>query len=189
MRPARAGVSVASCRRLTLGFIKPFQLLHQLMKNLHDPIFGDSGEPLPRRGHFSIYDRSWYGRVLVERIEGLCRPDDWRRAFAEINSFEEELAEFGTLVFKFWLAITKDVQLTRFEQRRATSYKQYKITPDDWRNREKWDAYEAAACEVIERTSTELAPWNLIEANDKLLARTKVLGVICDGLQELIEAR
>ena len=142
---------------------------------------------LPRRGHFCIYDRSWYGRVLVERLEGLCRPEDWRRAYAEINEFEEELSDFGILVIKFWLAISKDEQLKRFEHRKSTGFKRYKITPEDWRNREKWDAYESAACDLIERTSTELAPWNLIEANDKLFARTKVLSVICEQLQHFID--
>lgn len=144
---------------------------------------------LPRRGHFCIYDRSWYGRVLVERLEGLCRPEDWQRAYAEINSFEEELADFGILVVKFWLSIDKDEQLKRFEQRKVTGYKQYKITSEDWRNREKWDAYEAATCELIERTSTELAPWHLIEANDKLFARTKVLSVICDRLKDATDRK
>ena len=122
--------------------------------------------------------------MLVERLEGLCRPEDWQRAYAEINSFEEELADFGILVVKFWLSIDKDEQLKRFEQRKVTGYKQHKITSEDWRNREKWDAYEAATCELIERTSTELAPWHLIEANDKLFARTKVLSVICDRLKD-----
>jgi polyphosphate:AMP phosphotransferase len=142
---------------------------------------------LPRRGHIGIYDRSWYGRVLVERIEGICRPQDWQRAYAEINSFEEGLVDFGVLVLKFWLAISKDVQLERFQQRRATGYKRYKITPEDWRNREKWDAYEAAACDVIEQTSTDIAPWYLVEANDKRFARIKVLKTICDRLQKAME--
>jgi len=142
---------------------------------------------LPRRGHCCIYDRSWYGRVLVERLEGLCRPEDWGRAYAEINAFEEELADFGMVVLKFWLATSEDVQLERFKEREATGYKRYKITAEDWRNREKWNAYEAAACDVIERTSTELAPWNLIEANDKLFARIKVLTKICDSLQDAFD--
>jgi polyphosphate:AMP phosphotransferase len=141
---------------------------------------------LPRRGHFCIYDRSWYGRVLVERLEGLCPPADWKRAYAEINSFEEELTDFGIVVIKFWLAISKEVQLERFKQREATGYKRYKITPEDWRNREKWEAYQAATCEMIERTSTEIAPWNLIEANDKLFARIKVLDIVCSRLEQAI---
>jgi polyphosphate:AMP phosphotransferase len=142
---------------------------------------------LPRRGHFRIYDRSWYGRVLVERIEGLCRPEDWQRAYAEINAFEGELADFGFVILKFWLAISNETQLARFNARQETSYKRYKITTEDWRNRDKWLAYEAAACDMIEQTSTELAPWSLIEAEDKHFARIKVLRTTCERLREAIE--
>src|SRR6185503_650777 len=113
---------------------------------------------LPRQGRVTVFDRSWYGRVLVERIEGFCAREDWQRAYAEINAFEEQLAEFGIILIKFWLAISQDEQLRRFKDRATTPYKQYKITEDDWRNRRKWDAYEVAACEMIERTSTEHAP-------------------------------
>lgn len=130
---------------------------------------------LPRWGHITIFDRSWYGRVLVERLEGYCAPRDWQRAFGEINAFEEQLVLSGTAVLKFWLTTSKDEQLRRFEQREAMGFKRYKITDEDWRNREKWDAYQAAACEMIERTSSELAPWTLVEAEDKYFARVKVL--------------
>jgi polyphosphate:AMP phosphotransferase len=130
---------------------------------------------LPRLGQITIYDRSWYGRVLVERVEGLCTPSDWQRAYAEIHDFEEQLREFGTLVLKFWLAISPEEQLRRFEEREGTPYKQYKITAEDWRNRDRWCAYEAAACEMIEKTNTEAAPWCLIEAQDKNWARIEVL--------------
>jgi AMP-polyphosphate phosphotransferase len=138
---------------------------------------------LPRLGRVTIYDRSWYGRVLVERIEGFCAEEDWQRAYGEINAFEEQLAEFGTLVCKFWMAIGSDEQLNRFEDRRETPYKQYKLTQEDWRNRAKWDAYEAAACDMIERTSTDIAPWTLVEANDKHWARIKVLRTVCERLE------
>lgn len=141
---------------------------------------------LPRRGHFCVYDRSWYGRVLVERVEGFCHPDAWQRAYAEINAFEEELVESGTLVLKFWLAISSQKQLERFKDREVTGYKRYKLTSEDWRNREKWPVYEAVACDMIERTSTELAPWHLIEADDKLFARIRVLSTLCDGLEKAI---
>jgi AMP-polyphosphate phosphotransferase len=130
---------------------------------------------LPRLGQITIYDRSWYGRVLVERIEGLCTPSDWQRAYGEINDFEEQLHDFGVLVLKFWLAISPEEQLRRFEERQETPYKQYKITEEDWRNRDRWGAYEAAACEMIEKTNTEAAPWCLIEAQDKNWARIEVL--------------
>jgi polyphosphate kinase 2 (PPK2 family) len=138
---------------------------------------------LPRLGRFTIFDRSWYGRVLVERLEGFCAPEAWRRAYGEINAFEEQLSEFGIIIVKCWLAISPDEQANRFKAREETPHKQYKITAEDWRNREKWDAYEAAACDMIERTSTEIAPWTLVEANDKRWARIKVLKTTCECLE------
>ena len=137
---------------------------------------------IPRAGRITIYDRSWYGRVLVERIEGFCTEDEWQRAYAEIVHFEEQLTDFGTIVLKFWLAISPDEQLRRFQDREGTPYKQYKLTPEDWRNREKWDAYTAAACDMIERTGTANAPWVLVEANDKRWARIRVLTAVRDAL-------
>ena len=145
---------------------------------------------LPRLGRVTIYDRSWYGRVLVERVEGFCAPSDWQRAYTEINAFEEQLTGFGTVVIKFWLAISADEQLQRFKDRETTPYKQYKITEEDWRNRRKWDAYEAAACDMIEKTSTEAAPWVLVEANDKNRARVKVMKAVVRRLEgELITSK
>lgn len=138
---------------------------------------------LPRFGRVTIYDRSWYGRVLVERLEGFCTREEWQRAYAEINDFEEQLVEFGSVIVKFWLAITPEEQLRRFKDRQTTPYKQYKITEEDWRNRKKWGAYEAAACEMIEKTSTEIAPWTLVEANDKNWARVKVLRTVAERLE------
>jgi polyphosphate:AMP phosphotransferase len=139
--------------------------------------------PLPRLGRVTIYDRSWYGRVLVERVEGFAAPADWKRAYAEINAMEEQLAESGIVLIKFWLAIGPDEQLSRFKSRQITPYKQYKITEEDWRNREKWDAYEAAACDMIEKTSTSCAPWVPVEGNDKLWTRVKVIQTVCDHLK------
>ena len=144
---------------------------------------------LPRKGHIHIYDRSWYGRVLVERIEGLCDRSDWLRAYSEINAFEQELHETGTEVIKFWLAISSAEQLNRFKLREETGYKRYKITDEDWRNREKAPAYEAAACEMIDQTSTDYAPWTLVEANNKLFARIKVLRTICERLDARLQKR
>jgi len=138
---------------------------------------------LPGVGRVTIYDRTWYGRVLVERVEGFARPEEWGRAFAEINAFEEQLDEFGTILLKFWIAISPEEQLRRFKSRRATPYKQYKITEEDWRNRDKWNAYEAAACEMIERTSTDCAPWTLVEGEDKRWARVKILKTIVERLE------
>ena len=142
---------------------------------------------LPKRGKVAIYDRSWYGRVLVERVEGFATPEQWQRAFEEINAFEEQLTEAGTIVLKFWLAISPDEQLRRFEDRQATSYKQYKLTPEDWRNRDRWESYEAAACEMIEKTGSERSPWILVEGNNKEWARVKVLKSVVKGLKQAFE--
>jgi polyphosphate kinase 2 (PPK2 family) len=141
---------------------------------------------LPRAGKVTIYDRSWYGRVLVERIEGFCAPEDWQRAYSEINAFEEQLHEAGAVILKFWLHISQDEQLRRFKDRQLTPYKQYKITEEDWRNREKWDAYLQAACEMFEKTGTQLAPWRIVEANDKLHARLKVMRSLNEALEEAL---
>jgi polyphosphate:AMP phosphotransferase len=143
---------------------------------------------LPRRGRVTIYDRSWYGRVLVERVEGFAQAEEWRRAYTEINDFEDQLVEAGTIVLKFWLAISSKEQLQRFKDRQTTPYKQYKITEEDWRNRAKWDAYETAASDMIERTSTGRAPWVLVEANDKRWARVKVLETVRDTLEAQLES-
>ena len=139
---------------------------------------------LPRQGDVAIFDRSWYGRVLVERVENFCPEADWRRAYGEINDFEAEMSDAGAIVVKFWLAIDKDEQETRFKAREETGYKRYKITDEDWRNREKWDDYAAAVCDMVDHTSTSAARWTLVEANDKYHARVKVLKTICERLEE-----
>lgn len=138
---------------------------------------------LPRRGRFTIFDRSWYGRVLVERVEGFCSEYDWMRAYSEINDFEEQLIRNRTVLVKFWLEIGKEEQLKRFKEREKTSFKRFKITAEDWRNRKKWDAYHVAVCDMIDRTSTSIAPWTLIEANDKYHARIKVLRTLCKSIE------
>jgi len=138
---------------------------------------------LPRTGRVAIFDRSWYGRVLVERVEGFCSEADWLRAYAEINDFEHQLTNAGVVVVKFWLQISADEQLRRFQERQDTDFKRFKITDEDWRNREKWDAYVSAVCDMVDRTSTGLAPWTLVEANDKNFARVKVLKTICDSIE------
>jgi polyphosphate:AMP phosphotransferase len=138
---------------------------------------------VPRRGGIAIFDRSWYGRVLVERVEGFCSVDDWMRAYGEINDFEQRLADFGVVVAKFWLSIGKDEQERRFKERENTPFKRFKITDEDWRNREKWDEYVDAVCDMVDRSSTEHAPWTLVEANDKLFARVKVLKTLCERIE------
>ena len=143
---------------------------------------------LPRRGRFVIFDRSWYGRVLVERVEGFCREPDWMRAYTEINDFEKQMADSGVVVAKFWLAIDADEQLERFKAREETAFKRFKITAEDWRNREKWDAYELAVCDMIDRTSTPVAPWTLVEANNKYHARIKVLRTLVKAVEDAFDA-
>ena len=130
---------------------------------------------LPRAGLTTIYDRSWYGRVLVERLEGFCTEPEWRRAFDEINEFEGQLVEHGTIVVKFWMHVSQEEQLRRFREREQTAYKQHKINDEDWRNRAKWSAYEVAVGDMLALTATPEAPWHLIPANDKRHARLQIL--------------
>ena len=138
---------------------------------------------VPARSGIVIFDRSWYGRVLVERVEGLCSHTDWMRAYDEINQFEEQLTTAGAVVVKFWLQISPAEQLRRFREREKTPFKRFKITAEDWRNRTKAKAYEAAVGDVVDRTSTEIAPWTLVEAQDKLYARLKILKTIAQRLE------
>jgi polyphosphate:AMP phosphotransferase len=142
---------------------------------------------VPVKREIVIFDRSWYGRVLVERVEGYCTPTDWMRAYDEINQFEEQLTDAGGIVVKFWLQISKAEQLRRFREREKTAFKRFKITPDDWRNRKKWDAYEAAVSDMVDRTSTEIAPWTLVEADDKYFARLKIFKTIIKRLEVALE--
>ncbi len=141
---------------------------------------------LPKGGHFAIFDRSWYGRVMVERIEGFCQEEEWKRAFFEINEFERHLAHYGTIIIKFWLHISKEEQLKRFEEREHIPHKKHKLTEEDWRNREKWDLYAAAVNEMIERTSTNYAPWTIVEGNCKLWARIRALKTIISAIEAKI---
>jgi len=142
---------------------------------------------IPRAGYMTIYDRSWYGRVLVERVEELARPAEWQRGYQEINDFEEQLVESGIVLLKFWLNITPQEQLKRFEQREKTPWKQYKLTDDDWRNRDKRDAYVEAVNEMVLRTSTGKVPWSLIPADDKQYARVEVLKEVCGRLEQALQ--
>ena len=138
---------------------------------------------IPGKGHVTIFDRCWYGRVLVERVENLCSEEEWVRAYEEIRTFEAELSNYGIIVMKFWLSIDKDEQLQRFKEREKVGYKRYKITEEDWRNRDKWDAYKEAVHVMVDRTTTIKAPWTLVEANDKYFARIKVIETINDRLE------
>ena len=144
-------------------------------------------EAMPKAGHIAIFDRTWYGRVMVERIEKLCSEDEWKRAYKEINEMETHIANFGTIVLKFWLHIDKDEQERRFNERMNTPEKQWKITDEDWRNREKWPQYEIAVDEMILRTSTSYAPWIIVEGNNKYYARIKVLETVVEALEKRLK--
>lgn len=144
---------------------------------------------LPRPGNITFFDRSWYGRVLVERIEGFARNDEWQRAYAEINEFEQELVDSGMMICKFWLHIDRDEQLRRFEERKTTPHKAWKLTEEDWRNREKWSVYESAVNDMIQETNSPHAPWTIVPANDKYTARVQVLETVCERLQNLLADR
>ena len=144
---------------------------------------------IPKAGHLAIFDRTWYGRVLVERVEKFCSEAEWRRAYQEINEFERSLANYGTVIVKFWFHISKEVQLQRFKEREALDYKRYKITEEDWRNREQWDLYRAAVNDMVVNTSTTYAPWTIVEANDKLWARVRTMRAIADAVEGAIGKR
>ena len=138
---------------------------------------------MPRAGHVAIFDRSWYGRVLVERVEGLCTPEEWSRAYGEINDMEKQLADFGAVIVKLLLYIDRDEQLRRFEARETDPYKQYKLTDEDWRNREKWGRYNTAFGDMLQKTNTQYAPWTIVESNDKLYSRIKILKTVTEAIE------
>lgn len=142
---------------------------------------------VPKAGHITIFDRSWYGRVLVERIEGFCSEKEWERAYQEINEFEENLHNYGTVIVKFWVHITKEEQYRRFKERETNPFKQWKLTDEDWRNREKWDIYKEAVEEMLRRTSTLYAPWTIIEGNDKPFARIKALKTVIEAIENRLK--
>ena len=143
---------------------------------------------IPPLGYFGIFDRSWYGRVLVERVEGFASDADWNRGYSEIRDFENELDEHGLVVVKFWLAISQEEQYRRFKAREETGYKRFKLTDEDWRNRDKWDEYVRAVSDMVDHTSTDVAPWTLVEAEDKRWARVKVLDTLCDRIEERLKS-
>ena len=142
---------------------------------------------LPKDGHIAIFDRTWYGRVMVERLEGFCSENDWQRAYYEMNEFEQELHNWGAVILKFWVQIDKDTQLARFTERQNTPSKQWKITDEDWRNREKWDLYEQAVDEMLQKTSTTYAPWHILESVDKKYARIKALKIVIEALEKALD--
>ena len=141
---------------------------------------------LPRAGHLGIFDRSYYGRVLVERVEGFCSEEEWRRAYHEINEFEAHQASYGMVVRKFWLHLSKEEQLRRFQTRERDPFRSHKLTAEDWRNRARWAEYEQAVEEMLARTSTALAPWTVVEADDKLHARVKVVGTLAGAIEKAV---
>ena len=142
---------------------------------------------VPKKGHIAIFDRTWYGRVMVERLEGFCSENDWKRAYNEINEFEKELSDWGAVIIKFWVHIDKGTQLARFTDRQNNPEKQWKITDEDWRNREKWDAYETAVDEMLQKTSTVYAPWHILESVDKKYARIKALRIVIEEIEKTLD--
>lgn len=137
---------------------------------------------LPEPGLMAVFDRSWYGRVMVERIEGFCTEAEWRRAYQEIRDFEQQLVDFGIIVMKFWMHIGKEEQLQRFKARENSPNKSWKLTDEDWRNREKWSLYEAAVEEMLIKTTTARAPWTIVSGNDKYFSRVQVLQTVAERL-------
>ena len=144
---------------------------------------------MPKDGHIAIFDRTWYGRVMVERIEGFCAVKDWERAYREMNDMEKQLTNHGAVVLKFWMQIDKDEQERRFTERQNTPDKTWKITDEDWRNREKWGLYEQAVDEMLIRTSTINAPWVIVEGNNKYYARIKVLETVIEAIEKRLEKK
>lgn len=144
---------------------------------------------LPKNGHIAIYDRSWYGRVMVERIEGFCTEEQWKRAFDEMNHFELDLYEWGAVIIKFWLHIDQNEQLNRFNERRNSEDKKWKITDEDWRNRSKWDLYEKAVDDMLYYTNTDYAPWVVIESNNKKFARLKAIDAVVEQTERMLKHR
>jgi polyphosphate:AMP phosphotransferase len=144
---------------------------------------------VPKAGHITIFDRTWYGRVLVERVEELCKPEEWKRAYKEINEMEKQFSNFGAVIVKFWLQIDKDVQLERFRERENNPEKRWKITEEDWRNRDKYDSYENAIEEMLVKTNTKYAPWTVIESNDKYYARIKALKTVIKAMESKLKVK
>lgn len=143
---------------------------------------------MPKAGHVTIFDRTWYGRVMVERIEGFCSRQEWQRAYKEMNDMEKDLADAGAIVLKFWMQIDKDEQERRFKARQENPEKQWKITDEDWRNREKWDLYEDAVNEMMKKTNTSYAPWHVLESNDKKYARIKALRIVIEEIEKVLKS-
>lgn len=175
IRRVTAAMDIRQYRVIPIGAPTDEELAH--------PYLWRFWRQVPRRGRVAIFDRSWYGRVLVERVEGFCSEADWSRAYSEINDFEDNLVSAGAVVIKFWLAVSNEEQLRRFQGRELQPHKRFKITAEDWRNREKWNDYEQAVCDMIDRTSTEIAPWTVVEADNKRYARIKILQKICERLE------
>jgi len=183
----------STIRRLTAALDARFYRVHAISapsdEERAQPYLWRFWRRVPEQGSAAIFDRSWYGRVLVERVEGFCTESDWRRAYAEINDFEQQLTDHGAVVLKFWLSVTLEEQLARFRAREQTPHKRHKITDEDWRNRDRWPDYADAVCDMVAKTSTAHAPWTLVPANDKKYARVTVLNKIADAVETRFQHR
>lgn len=184
----KGGVIKRMVERLDPRIVRVYSIIKPTPEEYEHHYMWRFWNKLPKYGEIAVFDRSWYGRVLVERVEGFATPDEWKRAYDEINQFEKTLSDDGTIFGKFYLHITKDEQLRRFEAREADPYKRWKINDEDWRNREKWDEHNVAAEDMFQKTGTEHAPWNLIEANYKWYARIKVLKLMIKTLAAELES-
>jgi AMP-polyphosphate phosphotransferase len=186
-----AGGKGGNIRRLTSGIdarytrVIPIAAPNQV--ELMHPYLWRFWLHLPRDGRVTVFDRSWYGRVMVERVEGFCTPNDWQRAYDEINDFERQIIDSGSVLMKYWIHISREEQLRRFNERKKIAYKQFKITDDDWRNRKKWNAYLLALDEMIKRTSTKKAPWTIIPGNNKYFARITAIKAYRDELKKVLK--
>ncbi len=178
----KGGAIKRAVERLDPRLLRVHSVVKPTVEEYHHHYLWRFWNKLPPNGQIVIFDRSWYGRVLVERVEGFATDKEWKRAYQEINDFERLLCDDGAVIVKCYLHISKEEQLLRFRRREADPYKHWKINDEDWRNRRKWDQHNVAAEEMFQRTSTIQSPWNVIPANYKWFARVRVAKLLVDAL-------
>ena len=180
----KGGVIKRTVQRLDPRNIRVYSVVKPTPEEYAHPYMWRFWTKAPADGEIAIFDRSWYGRVLVERVEGFAQKEEWKRAYEEINSFEQQLANEGSIIMKFFIYVDQDEQLVRFKARQEDPYKHWKINDEDWRNREKWDQHNEAAEEMFEKTDTDWAPWHVVEGNFKWHARVDVMKTIVKRLKQ-----